>query len=129
MNFIAEVDELFYETFIPKATKSRVQKYEYEHVIGVEDGDEHMVRANVGTVVVVGVLSVTVSHTYSPAWTELHLWSMCAQKHASKLNHHFVQSKEIAMPVLAVIGSAAISGIGRYSLTMKDCPWVTSRIL
>ena len=82
MNFIAEVDELFYETFIPKATKSRVQKYEYEHVIGVEDGDEHMVRANVGTVVVVGVLSVTVSHTYSPAWTELHLWSMCAQKHA-----------------------------------------------
>ena len=64
MNFIAEVDELFYEAFIPKATKSRVQKYEYEHVIGVEDGDEHMVRANVGTVVVVDVLSGTVSTTH-----------------------------------------------------------------
>mmetsp|Transcript_24604 Transcript_24604/g.41731 ORF Transcript_24604/g.41731 Transcript_24604/m.41731 type:complete len:287 (-) Transcript_24604:173-1033(-) len=47
--FISEVDELMFSTYVNKATKVRMGKYLYPHIIGIPDGQTNLQQASANT--------------------------------------------------------------------------------
>ena len=39
VKFISEIDEIMYKSFINDAIKTRLNKYKFEHIIGINEGD------------------------------------------------------------------------------------------